>query len=280
MWFYIDENGNKKGPLTTDGLVLLFKHGTLGGQTKVWKNGMAMPLSISECRDLRILNFSEKSRRELLIEKYSTSFRALVYVLLCLIAAFVFYTLKIADYVEGLNIAKNIKVDDIFIDFQCATKMKKYIGYAIFFFTISAAFTFSRYLATVAKVAKTKRTLLTTQFSAAFLGYSFFIPFFNILLPCYSVVYCMKIGCERRRRQFSAEMLILILLWWFFVLFSLSIGAYLMFLFPKTTSYNLSMCMLYLDCLASAAGAVAAILSYAVSLLMNRLYIVSVDRSR
>ena len=280
MWFYIDENGGKKGPLTTDGLVLLFKHGTLGGETKVWKNGMAKPLTISECRDLRILNFSEKSRRELLVEKHSASFRVLLYAVGCLVAACLLYTFKIADYVEGINIAKNIKIDDVYIDFQCAATMKTYLGYAIFLLTLGAVLMFSRYLTTVAKIAKTKRTLLTTQFGATFLGYSFFIPFFNILLPCYSVLYCIRIGCERRRRQFSAEMLVLVLLWWFFVLFSLSIGAYLMFLFPKATSYNLSMCMLYLDCLAAITGGIAALLSCAVLHVINRLYGVSVDRSR
>ena len=220
MWYYLDKEKNKRGPIADAALSELYAKHVIHSDTKVWQRGMKNWTTLNKTDVYKL--FGRKSYAHLtMLSKSTRVFRGLLAAFTILILATLVMDFKRLHYFETL-LSDNETTSDFLkcvgVEYHKITLITSLILFALFLLIAKAAYDW------VCTVVSNLRSLdKSCRLSPSFSGWSLFIPIVNLVNPFAVMFYVYKSSKNANGKAFSILDFNFLVLWWFFTLFELLI---------------------------------------------------------
>lgn len=237
MWYYLDNNKKKCGPVADVALNELYTKHVIHQDTKVWSRGM------SNWAQLKNTNvFKQFGRRTYTRLKELSNHTKLFRGLLTAFTILVFLTLLIdfkrLAYFERMLV--NSENSPLFLkclgyEYHKISFLTSVVLFVILLFIAKAA---QSWLSTI--VSNLRALDKSCRLSPSFSGWSLFIPVLNLVHPFAVVFYVYKASKNANGKAFNILDLNFLILWWFFTLFELLILFFHKFWFSGLVSIDVA----------------------------------------
>ncbi|MBR6389655.1 MAG: DUF4339 domain-containing protein [Opitutales bacterium] len=220
MWYYLDKEKNKRGPIADAALGELYAKRAITLDTKVWQRGMKNWTTLGKTGVYKL--FGRKSYAHLtMLSKSTRVFRGLLSAFTILILATLVMDFKRLRYFETL-LSDNETTSDFLkcvgVEYHKITLITSLILFALLLLIAKAAYDW------IYTVVSNLRSLdKSCRLSPSFSGWSLFIPIVNLVNPFVVMFYVYKASKNANGKAFSILDFNFLVLWWFFTLFELLI---------------------------------------------------------